>query len=307
MLAHVCHERGIVLPGKIRSLKKKTIAAALLVCHHAPVCLCDHRILNTQQRESAPIPPTVQPRSNTTTQPTPHASSGLSQIPESLIGEGLVEEVASATDEGPDITNNSSDSVFRKEDLKRFERNIRATLRPVYSEGPPPKMGTSGHGKLKADQWKAAMEFELPVSLMKHWHQVELTDLSTSEHHCVQYTKYMHSYLSDLLTIKPDIALRPNHHMALHLGDFLTRFGPMHGWWMFPFERVIGILQQVNTNFKQGQFEKTMMNSFCAAANIKVFLKRPDCPQILKECEFIVEECYGGNQRGTLMTDICTL
>jgi hypothetical protein len=32
----------------------------------------------------------------------------------------------------------------------------------------------------------------------------------------------------------------------------LLRFGPIHGWWMFPFERVIGLLQQFNTNSEMG-------------------------------------------------------
>ena len=143
-------------------------------------------------------------------------------------------------------------------------------------------MGNPGQGKLKADQWKAAMEFELTVSLMKHWHvplsqQNNLspsaqrrhalahntiilasairvgTSYRTSEQHRIKYTNYMHTYLADLLKLNPGMTLRPNHHGALHLGDFLLRFGPTHGWWMFPFERVIGILQQVSTNYKQGQ------------------------------------------------------
>ena len=50
----------------------------------------------------------------------------------------------------------------------------------------------------------------------------------------------------------PTIPLRVNHHVSLHLAEFFLRYGPAHGWWMFPFERIIGILQQVNTNFKIG-------------------------------------------------------
>ena len=50
-----------------------------------------------------------------------------------------------------------------------------------------------------------------------------------------------------------------------------------------------------------------MLESFCAAANIKAFLKRDDCPRVLQNCAPIVEACYGGDQRGTLMTDIRTL
>ena len=177
---------------------------------------------------------------------------------------------------------NPASSVFRTKDLAQIQKDIVETSRPVYSNGPPSGMGNPGQGKLKADQWKAAIEFELPVSLMKHWHiplhrqsglsssvlrRHELahntillasairvgTSYRTSELHRVKYTEYMHTYLADLLRLNPGLNLRPNHHNALHLGDFLLRFGPMHGWWMFPFERVIGLLQQVSTNYKQGE------------------------------------------------------
>jgi hypothetical protein len=40
------------------------------------------------------------------------------------------------------------------------------------------------------------------------------------------------------------------------------RYGPVHGWWMFPFERVIGALQKTNTNYKIGKknfFEADMV------------------------------------------------
>ena len=72
------------------------------------------------------------------------------------------------------------------------------------------------------------------------------------ESHRTKYTAHMHSYLSDVLALKSGLSLVPNHHNALHLGAFFERFGPMHGWWMFPFERLIGVLQDVNTNYKQG-------------------------------------------------------
>jgi hypothetical protein len=63
----------------------------------------------------------------------------------------------------------------------------------------------------------------------------------------------MIAYLQCLLDLYPNIQFRPNHHTALHIGPLLTQFGPAYGWWMFPFERVIGILQQINTNSKLGK------------------------------------------------------
>lgn len=46
--------------------------------------------------------------------------------------------------------------------------------------------------------------------------------------------------------------LVPNHHLSLHLRDYLLFFGPVHGWWAYPFERYNGIIQRLNTNNKIG-------------------------------------------------------
>jgi hypothetical protein len=48
--------------------------------------------------------------------------------------------------------------------------------------------------------------------------------------------------------------LYPNHHLSLHLAECIRNFGPVHGWWAFPFERYNGIIQRYNTNNKMGEF-----------------------------------------------------
>jgi hypothetical protein len=37
-----------------------------------------------------------------------------------------------------------------------------------------------------------------------------------------------------------------------------------------------------------------MLESFCVAANVKTFLRRPDCPSTLRECQAILEQCWSG-------------
>ncbi|THH06094.1 hypothetical protein EW146_g9718 [Bondarzewia mesenterica] len=198
---------------------------------------------------------------------------------------------------------------------------------------PPPNLGSSSHGKLKADQWRSCIEFDLPVSLVRRAinqigknmaqdsrrralvHSIMLlaialrwaTSHRTSGNHAQQYTKTVDAYLRTLAKLLPHLNRRPNHHNALHLGKYLLLFSPVHSWWMFPFERVIGMLQQMNTNSKIGQLEVTMLQSFGAASNIKAFLQRPSCPPALQKCAPIIEECYGDQEWGTLMTDIRTL
>lgn len=169
--------------------------------------------------------------------------------------------------------------MLHTEDLLQIQEDIMNTMRPTWQAGPPANFGSPAHGKLKADQWRTCIEFDLPVSLMKMWSTgladvpdelrlrrqqvVESTMLlsmairwatshRTSARHAEAARRYMELYLRSLRDLCPNMDLHPVHHNALHLPDFLLRFGPIHGWWMFPFERLIGILQKVNNNYKIG-------------------------------------------------------
>lgn len=50
----------------------------------------------------------------------------------------------------------------------------------------------------------------------------------------------------------PQYQIHANHHMALHLYEYLCQFSPVHRWWTFPFERLIGMLERIPMNFKIG-------------------------------------------------------
>ena len=191
-----------------------------------------------------------------------------------IVGEGFVAELTSPMGDG------IPHSFLTKEDLRRLQSDIANTIRPSHSTGPPAKIGTKAQGKLKADQWKAAIEFELPVYLMRYWLASDATVLDEaeaakhdvavitmrlacairqgisyriSEQHKDAYGAHMLAYLAGIQRVRPDRSLLPSHHSAMHIPSFLIRFGPMPGWWMFPFERVIGLLQQISTNGKIGE------------------------------------------------------
>ena len=66
------------------------------------------------------------------------------------------------------------------------------------------------------------------------------------------YLIHMKAYMEGIKKLFPHYRFHANHHMALHLYDSLCRFGPVHGWWTFPFERLIGMLERIPTNFKIG-------------------------------------------------------
>lgn len=167
---------------------------------------------------------------------------------------------------------------------RQLRKGIIQTRRPLWQESPPRDIGSKSQGKWKADQWRTAFEFDLPVALVLLWatdldesaswdedrklQVVESTMLlatslrwgtsnRTSPHHAELYTKNMRAYLATIRSLFPDRNLVPNHHNALYLGEMLLRFGPARGWWMFPFERVIGLLQKFNTNNKTGEISRT--------------------------------------------------
>jgi hypothetical protein len=173
------------------------------------------------------------------------------------------------------------DDAINSKELKRIHTFLAQTTRPTWHTPPPKNLGEKSHRKLKADQLRSSMEFDVPAAMAQIWvidnqspdddertqRKEKLVDATillttaicwatsyeTSELHAGWFMKCMVAYLNILKELYPTIAWRPNHHAALHIGSFLLLFGPMHGWWMFVFERIIGSLQRINTNDKLGE------------------------------------------------------
>ena len=195
---------------------------------------------------------------------------------EAFVTEELVKEYAAEVEDKNNQKGLSAEALT-DEEINAIQAELSGIKRPSWHRGPPKNLGDAEHGKLKAEQWRTAIEFDLPVILVKIWgaqhggeerrqklaHSTMLlvmavrwgTSHVTSTHHTQQYGKYMKAYLESIRDVFPGHSLRPNHHACLHLHEFLLRYGPMHGWWMFPFERIIGVLQKTNTNHKIGEHE----------------------------------------------------
>lgn len=161
-------------------------------------------------------------------------------------------------------------------DIEAIRKDLSETIKPSWVGSLPKDLGSKGHGKLKADQWRAIATIFLPNTLIQRWNsadygagensKLEMLDntmdlvnaiiLATkrviTEQDCQGYMELMLRYLENLKRLYPHLQLRPVHHAALHLGEFLRMYGPVYGWWTFPFERLIGVLQKVDTNDKQG-------------------------------------------------------
>jgi len=148
---------------------------------------------------------------------------------------------------------------------------------PAWISSVPNKVGASGIGKIKADQWRTLGTLHFPVSLAVVWSSTgtelhgpkgKLLDTTfslvsailiacshnTSPAHAKAYLRYMQNYIDGIKQLDPTFKFLPNHHMALHLQEYLEQYGPVHSWWTFPFERLIGIMQRIPSNGKPGEY-----------------------------------------------------
>ena len=161
--------------------------------------------------------------------------------------------------------------VLDTDTISQIRRDIISTFLPSWMERPPKNFGSASHGKLKADQWRTVCTVSLVITLCRLWGSstasprqrllldnflslVRAVDLatrrSTSRDRIDKFDRYMLNYLTSLRALF-DHQLVPNHHLSLHLKECLLLFGPVHGWWAFPFERAIGQLQRLSTNYKK--------------------------------------------------------
>jgi hypothetical protein len=198
-----------------------------------------------------------------------------------IIGDELTEDDFSRSNEN--IKNEELFGTFRRDtlsasELKQLRTILTNVVRPRWHDAPPRDLGSPAHGKLKAAQLRSLSEFDLLVGMVELWadpsDQVDqaifedrmsrlqctmhlftalkfATSESTSPLHAQNYQLYLQHYLQFL--IQGGWQYRPNHHAALHVSELLMHFGPIRGWWMFPFERIIGRLQRVNTNSILGE------------------------------------------------------
>ena len=170
-------------------------------------------------------------------------------------------------------------AVFTLEEMTRLRSDIEHMYTPSWLTSVPINLGEPSHGKLKADQWRTLGTTYLPVSLIRLWDKIEDDDLrsqqckkllavtlslisavilassrTTSQENADLYLRHIQMYLNGLRELFPRYKFLPNQHMALHLAEYLQLYGPVHSWWTFPFERLIGMLQHIPNNFQDGEF-----------------------------------------------------
>ena len=81
-----------------------------------------------------------------------------------LIGEGYFKKSEDELKGAHDFI----DKVTKCE-LEKLQQDIKITKWLDYCQGPPLNLESPGHGKLKADQWKTCIEFDIPISITQLW------------------------------------------------------------------------------------------------------------------------------------------
>lgn len=160
--------------------------------------------------------------------------------------------------------------------LNEYRADLDDTVLPDWVSSGPRQMGSKGHGKLKADEWRSAATIHWIITLGRLWGvkpkgdrfremwenyvHIVLVALwsarrSTSAARQKLVADNMKEYLVGVRQLFPQVAMSYNQHLTLHLPELLDLFGPAHSWWAFPFERYNGMLQAIPHNFKFGEYE----------------------------------------------------
>lgn len=157
--------------------------------------------------------------------------------------------------------------------LREIRSDMQRLVQPTWVSRAPAHPGEKKWGKFTADQWKTFCTQNLPDTLTRLWGQkpedsrerrcldnfmhlvsaVKIANLhKITEARILEYEAHMDAYLTTLLDLFPGTSITPYQHLSLHFGDHLRRFGPVHSWRCFPFERFNYILQNFPTNEKFG-------------------------------------------------------
>ncbi|TFY77450.1 hypothetical protein EWM64_g6562 [Hericium alpestre] len=206
--------------------------------------------------------------------------------------------------------------------LSEVHKDMTKTELPTWVSRAPSKFGTTEHGKLSADQWRTACTIHLPITLIRLWGNedgrfkemlenfidlivaVEIGSmLSVSSEHASLYDMLMKRYLDGVNALYKEANFVPNHHISLHLGDFMCSFGPVHAWRAFATERYNYLLQQVNTNQKFGDMELTFMKHACRTANLRPLMEEPQVRDSVFELVEAYEAFQSEDRRGTRIKD----
>ena len=147
-----------------------------------------------------------------------------------IVGEELISETVSSE---PEYRWTMGDDAVNQNKLKSIHTYISQTICLTWHIPPPSNLGEASHGKLKADQWHSAIEFDISAAITQIWQSngqdMEMEKLQqrkklinatfllamaiswatsyiTSVTYAVQYMMCMTAYLNVLKELYPNLA-----------------------------------------------------------------------------------------------------
>lgn len=163
--------------------------------------------------------------------------------------------------------------------LKRVQKAVREIVTPSWITRPPPDVGLSRAGTLKADHWRVLFAIHLPLALISLWGtgspiissdagtmksvlktsmhltcaSIVMTRNNLSANRLDLFQRSLAAHIEGLKDNFPGFML-PSHHLAFHIYDFMGSFANVREWWNFSFENLIGKLQRIPINHKIGEW-----------------------------------------------------
>jgi len=161
--------------------------------------------------------------------------------------------------------------VLGKDVMEAVWDDMKHTKLPTWIHPAPPNWGMAERGKLSADQWRLVCTVYLPIMLIHLWGHItgrksdmlaHFMDLVSavrianmrimSQQQIKAYNDCIRHYASRCKELYPNKTLKPVLHAALHIGQILDLFGPVHAISAPFYERYINFFHRMNTNKKVG-------------------------------------------------------
>ncbi|KAI9459243.1 hypothetical protein BJY52DRAFT_1223234 [Lactarius psammicola] len=180
--------------------------------------------------------------------------------------------------------------VLGRSRLKEIWNDMEKTTLPSWCSPAPPQIGDKAQGKISADGWRVFCTVHLIVTLGRLWglRPAESRERQLFANFCDlisatkiaagrsvtmaridEFRNLMLKYLSGLDELFPGTRLVPYHHIAIHMTELLSHFGPTTAWRCWVFERYNHMLQNIETNGRFGELEKTLFERMCMMQRLK--------------------------------------
>ncbi|EFP76316.2 uncharacterized protein PGTG_02757 [Puccinia graminis f. sp. tritici CRL 75-36-700-3] len=181
-----------------------------------------------------------------------------------------------------------SGGLFTELDMNLFRSALPEVVLPTVVGCIPSQLGKAKCGKLKASQWYVLFVYVIPLIVADIFVTdidkinaksnqalivdniaclIQCTHIVNSRHvkevHGKRFEDSYQKYNETSKKIFENLAVHPNHHYALHIPKQLKLWGTLGGVAEFTGERMIGKLQNIETNHRMGELEGTMMKRIC--------------------------------------------